>query len=293
DGTVEVRTSAAEIGQGLVAVAQVITAEELSLPLEKIRVLLSDTDLTPDGGPTTASRQTYVTGNAIRHAAKAMRDALSASLAEKYDVPPSTIRYVEGLAQVDGHQVPLGEAAKLMKQEGRQPKASYEYWAPETQPLGEDGDMHFAFSFAAQGTEVEVDRQTGEVFVRTVIAVNDVGTVINPLGLLGQIEGGVMMGLGNALTEEFILEGGHVFSDRLARYRMPSIEHTPEIIAIPVEHPTAEGPYGAKGIGEISSIPTTPAITNGIYNAVGIRVRQLPVDQDWLARELKAKQAEA
>ena len=293
DGTAEVRTSAAEIGQGLVAVAQLITAEELSLPLEKIRVLLSDTDLTPDGGPTTASRQTYVTGNAIRHAAKAMRDALSASLAEKYDVPPSDIKYVEGLAQVNGHQVPLGEAAKLMKQDGRQPKARYEYWAPETRPLGEGGDMHFAFSFAAQGTEVEVDRQTGEVFVRTVIAVNDVGTVINPLGLLGQIEGGVMMGLGNALTEEFILEGGHVFSDRLARYRMPSIEHTPEIIAIPVEHPTSEGPYGAKGIGEISSIPTTPAITNGIYNAVGIRVRRLPVDQDWLARELKAKATEA
>jgi xanthine dehydrogenase molybdenum-binding subunit len=293
DGSLEVRSSAAEIGQGLVTVAQLIAAEELSLPLEKVRVLLSDTDLTPDGGPTTASRQTYVTGNAIRHATTAMREALSASLAEKYDVPPSDIRYIEGLAQVNGHQVPLGDAAKLMKQEGRQPKASYEYWAPETQPLGDPGDMHFAFSFAAQGVEVEVDRQTGEVFVRTVIAVNDVGKVINPLGLLGQIEGGVMMGLGNALTEEFILEEGHVFSDRLARYRMPSIDHTPEIIPIPLEHPTTEGPYGAKGIGEISSIPTTPAITNGIYNAVGVRIRSLPVDQDKLARQLKAMRAEA
>ena len=95
-----------------------------------------------------------------------------------------------------------------------------------------------------------------------------------------------MMGLGNALTEEFIVEKGRVVTDRLARYRMPNITQTPEIVSIVVEHPTADGPYGAKGIGEISSIPTTPAITNAIYNAVGVRVRRLPVDQDGLAREI-------
>jgi xanthine dehydrogenase molybdenum-binding subunit len=286
DGMAEVRTSAAEIGQGLVAVAQIIAAEELSLPPGRVTVLLSDTDLTPDGGPTTASRQTYVTGNAVRYAAQTLRDALSASLAERFDVPPSQIRYVEGLAQVNGDKVPLGEAVEQLKKEGKKALARYEYWAPETQPLGQPGDMHFAFSFAAQAAEVEVDRSTGEVWVRTVIAVNDVGRVINPLGLLGQVEGGVMMGLGNALTEEFILEDGVVFSDRLARYRMPSIEHTPEIVSIPVEHPTVDGPYGAKGIGEISSIPTTPAITNAIFHAVGVRILQLPVDQDRLALAL-------
>ena len=94
------------------------------------------------------------------------------------------------------------------------------------------------------------------------------------------------MGLGNALTEEFILEDGQVFTDRLARYRMPSIVHTPEISSIIVEHPTSHGPFGAKGVGEISSIPTSPAITNAIYNACGVRVRKLPVDQDWLARKI-------
>jgi xanthine dehydrogenase molybdenum-binding subunit len=149
--------------------------------------------------------------------------------------------------------------------------------------------MHFAFSFAAQAAEVEVDTETGEVKVLTVIAANDVGRVINPLGFLGQVEGGVMMGLGNALTEEFIVEDGRVFTDHLARYRMPNITHTPEIVSLVVEHPTADGPYGAKGIGEISSIPTTPAITNAVYHAVGVRVRRLPVDQDWLAREIAAR----
>jgi len=142
-----------------------------------------------------------------------------------------------------------------MKAAGQEPKALYEYWAPETQPLGTGGDMHFAYSFAVQAAEVEVDLDTGEVQVLRVIAANDVGRVINPLGLRGQIEGGVMMGLGNALIEEFIVEGGYVFTDRMARYRIPSIVQAPEIIPIVVEHPTSEGPYGAKGVGEVSSIP--------------------------------------
>ena len=173
-----------------------------------------------------------------------------------------------------------------MQAEGRPPKALYEYWAPATKPLGEGGDMHFAFSFAAQAAEVEVNTLTGETQVLRVIAATDVGCAINPLGLQGQVEGGVMMGLGNALTEEFIVDEGKVFSDRLARYRIPGIMHTPEITSIIVEHPTADGPYGAKGVGEIVSIPTTPAITNAIYNAVGVRIDRLPVDQEKIVQAL-------
>ncbi len=151
--------------------------------------------------------------------------------------------------------------------------------------------MHFAFAFAAQAAEVEVDLETGEVRVLQVIAANDVGRALNPLGLQGQVEGGVMMGIGNALTEEFIVDEGVVFTDRLARYRMPSIVQTPEITSIVVEHPVSSGPYGAKGVGEIVSIPTTPAITNAIFYACGVRIRRLPVDQDWLARQLAEKGA--
>ena len=178
----------------------------------------------------------------------------------------------------------------LMHEEGREPRALYEYWAPETQPLGEGGDMHFAFSFAAQAAEVEVNTLTGEVEVLRVIAANDVGRAINPLGLKGQIEGGVMMGIGNCLTEHFIVEDGVVFTDHLARYRMPSIMITPEIIPIVVEHPVEAGPYGAKGVGEIVSIPTTPAITNAIFHAVGLRVDTLPVDQEVIALHCQNRQ---
>jgi len=116
-----------------------------------------------------------------------------------------------------------------MRSEGRPPRALYEYWAPATQPLDEGGNMHFAFSFATQAAEVEVNTKTGEVRVLQVIAANDVGRALNPLGLQGQVEGGVMMGLGNALTEEFIVEEGKVVTDRLARYRMPSIAHTQKL----------------------------------------------------------------
>ncbi len=287
DGTAEVRTSSAEIGQGLVGVVAMCTAEELGLPFERVKVLLSDTDLTPDGGPTTASRQTFVTGNAARLAARTLRDALATTLAEKYDQPPASIRFEEGLARVNGHTVPLGEAAVLMKQEGRDPKALYTYWAPQTQPLGTGGDMHFAFSYAAQAAEVEVDLDTGEVHVLQLVAAHDIGRAINPLALQGQIEGGMIMGLGNALTEEFIVEDGYVFTDYLARYKMPSIKHAPRLTSFIVEDEAAEGPYGAKGVGEIASIPTTPAITNAIYNACGVRVMTLPVDQDKLLLALK------
>jgi xanthine dehydrogenase molybdenum-binding subunit len=212
---------------------------------------------------------------------------MATTLAEKYDRPPDQIRFVEGLARVNGHAIPLGQVVKEMKAEGLEARALYEYWAPETQPLGAGGDMHFAFSFAAQAAEVEVNTRTGEVRVLRVIAANDVGKAINPLGLQGQVEGGVMMGLGNALTEHFITEDGVPVTDRLARYRMPSIVHTPEIISIIIEQPTTDGPYGAKGVGEISSIPITPAITNAIYNAVGVRVDRLPVDQEHILRQFK------
>lgn len=286
DGTLEVRTASAELGQGLVTVLQMVVAEEFAVPVQDVSVLVMDTDLTPDGGPTTASRQTYVTGNAARYAAQTLREAMTTTLAEKYDQPPDQIRFNEGLAQVNGHNIPLGDVVDLMKAEGREPKVMYEYWAPETKPLGEGGDMHFAFSFAAQAVEVEVNTRTGEVSVLRVIVANDVGKVLNPLGLQGQIEGGVVMGVGHALTENFIVEKGVPFTDHLARYRMPNITQTPEILSFVVEHPTADGPYGAKGVGEIVSIPTIPAITNAIYNAVGVRVDRLPVDQEFIVKEL-------
>ena len=287
DGTFEVRTSAAELGQGLVTVLQMIVAEEFAVAPTRVHVLVMDTDLTPDGGPTTASRQTYVTGNAARYAAKTLRQVISSTLAEKYDQDPGSIEFGEAGVQVAGQSLSFEAVAAEMLAAGKEPRSLYEYSAPPTLPLGQGGDMHFAFSFAAQAAEVEVNTRTGEVHVLRVISANDVGRAINPLGLQVQVEGGVMMGIGNGLTEHFIVKDGYVVTDRLARYRIPSIVHTPEITSIIVEAPTKDGPYGAKGVGEIVSIPTIPAITNAIFNAVGVRIDSLPVDQELIAREIK------
>ncbi len=290
DGTFMVRTAAADMGQGIAHVVAQCAAEELHVPYHRVKVLLCDTDLTPNGGPTTASRQTFLTGNAARLAASQLREAMAQSAAEMLDVPPDRIYYEEGLLRTPDHQVQYGDIVKWMKANGLQARTLHEYWAPKTQPLGSGGDMHFAFSYATQAALVEVDTDTGEVHVHKVVSSTDIGRAINPLMLQGQIEGGIVMALGNCLTESFILEEGVPWSRFLSRYKMPSIKHAPEIVSHLVEHRSAEGPYGAKGVGEIPSINTTPAICNAIYNAVGVRVYATPVDQDALLLAMKRGQ---
>ena len=326
DGRAEIRTSSAEMGQNLIGVLAACTAEELGLPFKDVSVLVMDTDLTPDGGPTTASRQTYVSGNAARLAARSMRERMQGVLAEKFDVPPDVIAFHEGLAYVDedrlaqvrsatgdqrleiGDSAPpnrpisqspisnlqspsraisFADAVKTLIDEGRSPKLRYEYWAPKTQPLGTGGDMHFGFSYAVHAALVSVDTETGEVAVERVVAAHDIGRAINQLSLTGQIEGGIVMGIGNAMTEHYIEENGVPWTKHLGQYKMPGIKHMPAMRNFIVEDPTADGPYGAKGVGEISSIPISPAITNAIYNAVGVRCMALPIDQDALLLAMK------
>ncbi len=247
----QVRTSSAEMGQGLPAVLAACVAEEVNIAPEAVDVLLGDTDFCPDGGPTTASRQTFVSGNAARLAA---REAVSE---------------LETLAP------------------GSSVVTRYEYEAPATQALGSGGDMHVAFSFAAQAALCEIDLNTGEVHVRKVIAAHDVGRAINPLTLQGQIEGGIVMCIGYTLTEHYIQEDGKPWTNVMARYKTPSITHAPAIESHIVEHGVSSGPYGAKGVGELPSIPTSAAITNAICHATGIRMRSLPVDQDELLRAIR------
>jgi len=290
DGIVETRISSAEIGQGLVTVLQMVTAEELNLPIDQVRVYLSDTDLTPDGGPTTGSRQTYISGNAAKFAARTLKNTMLSTLSEKFNQPPEKITFDKGIIQANGQELTFAEVGQIMREEGREPKLIYDYKSPKTTPLGEAGDKHFAYSFAAQAIEVEVDLETGEVSVTKAVGATDVGKAINPLGLQGQVEGGLIMGIGHALTEEFIVEDGQVVTDYLSRYRMPSIHHVPdEIKVIIVEDPTTDGPYGGKGVGEISTMPVPPAIVNAVYNACGVRFHTIPIDQDWLAGEIKQK----
>ena len=251
----QVRISSAEMGQGLPGVLAAVAAEELGIEAADVDVLLGDTDLCPDGGPTTASRQTFVSGNAARLAA---REA----------------------------------AAQLAASDDKRVVARHEYWAPKTQPLGTGGDMHVGFSFVTQAALCAIDRRTGEVNVERIVAAHDVGRAINPLTLEGQIEGGIVMCIGYALTEHYIQEDGRPWTSVMARYKTPSIVHAPKITSHIVEHDLSTGPFGAKGMGELPSIPTSPAITNAIFNATGVRVRSLPVDQDALLQAIESGAAE-
>ena len=283
----EVRTTAAELGQGLPAVLSACVAEELGIPASRVDVLLGDTDFCPDGGPTTASRQTFVTGNAARFASRALIKQLEATAAGLLGCATNEVEFTAGQFSASGSSMSLVSVTKEAMDNGTPTVAEYEYWAPETQPLGTGGDMHFAFGFCAQAVLCEVDTNTGEARVLKVIAAHDVGRAINPLTLEGQIEGGIVMCIGYALTEHYIQENGIPWTDVMARYKMPGIRHTPEIISHIVEHPTSSGPYGAKGVGELPSIPTSAAISNAIYRATGVRVRSLPVDQDGLLRAMR------
>lgn len=286
--TAELRTSSAEMGQGLPAVLAACVAEELGLPVDRVNVLLGDTDHCPDGGPTTASRQTYVTGNAARLAAIAVARELATVAAPLLDCAPEDVVFDDSRAGAGGKSMSLAELITRAAETGVKTLARHEYEAPATQPLGSGGDMHVAFSFAVQAALCEIDMQTGEVQVHKIIAAHDVGRAINPLTLQGQVEGGVVMGIGFALTEHYIQEQGRPWTTVMARYKIPGIRHAPAIVSHIVEHNTSAGPYGAKGVGELPSIPTGPAICNAIYRATGVRVRSLPVDQDELLRAMRA-----
>jgi CO/xanthine dehydrogenase Mo-binding subunit/aerobic-type carbon monoxide dehydrogenase small subunit (CoxS/CutS family) len=292
----EVRTSSAEMGQGLPAVLAACVAEELEIPVKHVRVLLGDTDYCPDGGPTTASRQTFVSGNAARLAARDVIQLLVPMAADSLVCEPLEVDFTCGIFSnprtAADAPVTLAEVINQAGQAGLELKAQHEYWAPKTQPLGTGGDMHFAFGFCAQAVLCEIEMDTGKVHVRQVVAAHDVGRAINPLTLEGQIEGGIVMCIGYALTEHFIQEQAKPWTGVMARYKMPGIKHTPKIISHIVEHGTSTGPYGAKGVGELPSIPTSAAITNAIYRATGVRIRSLPVDQDELLRAMRAGAAE-
>ncbi|HKZ68433.1 MAG TPA: molybdopterin cofactor-binding domain-containing protein, partial [Anaerolineales bacterium] len=282
NGRAAVRAGAAEIGQGLVGVLAQVVSEELGVPYDQVDVLVSDTDLTPDCMATTASRQTYVTGNAARHASIEVRQLLSRTAAEVLEAQPETLTFADGFVSSNGHKVTLAEVVRAARREGRQPKVMYQYVAPMVPQY-----HHFAFGFGAQAALVEVDVKSGEVKVLKVIAANDVGRVINPLALQGQVEGSISMGMGMALQENFVMKDGHVVTDSLYKCRLPAIDQTPEVISFFIEEETKDGPYGAKGVGELASIPTTPAIINAIHNAVGVRCYNLPADKKWLKAELE------
>jgi len=296
-GRLLVRVGSADIGQGSDTVMAQLAAEVTGFALDQVDVLSSDTALCPDGEETTASRQTYVTGNAVVEAARGFREKLAAFVAETYGVPSDDIRIeVDAIAFGCGEggssrRMPLAEVAARARAAGRSLEAESVYVAPTTYALretadkvpGEDPslwDVHFAYSFGTQAALVAVDEVTGEVEVLKVVAAHDAGRVINPQGVRGQLEGGIVMGIGYALSEGLVLENGRIVNDNLLKLRVPGVGLTPEMDPVIIEKLDPGGPFGAKGMGELAMNPTAPAIVNAIRDAVGVYVNDLPADKE-------------
>jgi aldehyde oxidoreductase len=305
-GRLLVRVGATDIGQGSDTVMAQLAAEVTGVALDQVDVLSSDTALCPDGEETTASRQTYVTGNAVVEAARGFNAALAAFVAETYGVRPGGIR-IEGDAIAFGcgggdsifpRRAPLAEVAARARAAGRSIEAESFYVAPATHALretadkvpGEDQslwDVHFAYSYGAQAALVAVDEETGEVEVLKVVAAHDAGRVINPQGARGQLEGGIVMGIGYALSEGLVLEDGRIVNDNLLKLRIPGVGLTPEMDPVIIEKLDPGGPFGAKGMGELAMNPTAPAIINAIRDAVGVYVNDLPADKERVAAAIR------
>lgn len=280
-GRVLVLTGASDIGQGSDTIAAQIASEELSVPYELIDVRACDTSVSPDGGMTTASRQTYVTGNAVRMAARKLREKMAA-----------------GSAPVG--QTELARAWAVAAKTGEKLRVEYTYLPPKTYAHQTDAnpkpgktpgefDIHYAYCFGSAAVAVEVDTQTGEVKVLKVVAAQDVGKALHPQNVIGQIEGSVAMGLGLGLSEEFVEDETRIHTDNLAKLKLFTTRNMPPLDAIFVEAAEPDGPYGAKGMGEVGLNPFPPALSNAIFDATGVRLQSLPMKKEKVLAALAAR----
>jgi aldehyde oxidoreductase len=276
DGRIALYQGAVDIGQGSATVVTQICAEALGAPVEKFDLISGDTDITPDCGKTSASRQTFVSGKAAYMAGVQLRMVIhrlvGACESAKISFERSAITVLENGERrtIALSELPLDTHGYVVSTE-----ATFD---PPTMPLDQDGQgiPYAVYGFGAHMAEVEVDTDLGTVKLVKLTAAHDVGRAINPTLVEGQIEGGAAQGLGMALMEEFFPGKGENLHD----YLIPTIGDMPVVESILIEEPSSIGPFGAKGIGEQALIPTAPAILNAIYDATGVRIRKLPATPD-------------
>lgn len=272
-GTVVLHQGAVDIGQGSNTIIAQIFATAFGISIDQVSLVSGDTDTTPDAGKTSASRQTFVTGNAAKICGESlrlqvMRHCNLSPEAMIKPLPNGTLLIQERSDEfvLELHQMPVNEDGYVLFAE--------ESYDPPTKPLDENGQgiPYAQYGFAAQMCEVEVDIQLGTVRVLQFTAAHDVGKAINPLLVEGQIEGGIAQGLGMALMEEYV--PGR--TENLHDYLVPTIGDVPPVRSIIVEVADDCGPFGAKGLGEHALIPTAPSILNAIRNACGARLTHIP-----------------
>ncbi|HTX79333.1 MAG TPA: molybdopterin cofactor-binding domain-containing protein, partial [Longilinea sp.] len=293
DGRVLIHLGAPDLGQGLITIAEQITAEALGLPFDQVITAPFDTHDAPNGGVTCASRMTYLVGNAMLAGADTLQKQLLVNAAELLKTPSDRLKYMAGnVILPDGKRYPASEFASRAAERGGpiQAMASATFPYPEsTTPQHLPAGMpHVKYVFAAQVARVEVDPGLGTVVVKDMVAIHDLGKVINRTTAEGQIEGGVSMGIGYALYEGMSLKANGQWVDSFTEYLLPTSQDMPPSLEIQMlEYPEKDGPFGAKGLAEITVVPTAPAIANAVYDAVKVRVKDLPITPEKLLAGLR------
>lgn len=279
EGKVIIFVGAADLGAGTAAVMWQIAVETLGIGNELVTIKNDDTSLMHDSGTTAASRQTYNTGNAVLNACRKLRENMELA--------------IEGNGELSIDDSKLAEIYTQMIEKNIDTRAEGYFKATSSQVNLEtgQGDPYWPYSFGAQKVVVEVDDETGKVDIIDVFAVNDAGKIINPVMASGQAQGGCAMGIGYAVMEEIELNKGEIKNKNFSDYIIPTSKDVPKIETFFVEDIEETGPYGAKGLGEAVMIPTAPAIINAIYDAVGVRIYDLPATCEKVLLAIKNKEA--
>ena len=298
-GAVTVFTGSSEIGQGSETVIAQIVAEELGLPVQNIRVINNDTELTPWDVGVHASRTTFIAGNSALKAAREARRKLLDAAAARLQRRPEDLDLRKGkvVNRADGE--PLESLGKIIRGVHFGAKndlvmTTHFYEPPSTAPDERHmGDISACYAFGTHVAEVEVDLDTGVIKVLRISAAHDVGRVINRLGIEGQIEGGIAQGMGYCLMEEVKVDEGRILNPTFTDYKLVTTQDLPELDISFVETHDPAGPYGAKGVGESPLIPVAPAIANAVHHATGVRFTELPLTPERVLARLKEVKATA
>jgi CO/xanthine dehydrogenase Mo-binding subunit len=294
DATVSILTSITDIGTGTHTALCQIAAETLGIPVERVRIASPDSDSSPHDTGSIASRTTYDTGNAVRLAAEDVRSQMMKVAADTLSCSPEEIVWEGGRAALrSNREVSLAfrDLTAIALYVHRGPLLGHGSWlatSPFDPPVGEGYSQGPAgtFLFGTHVAEVRVDPGTGATTVLNYTACHDAGTAINPAGLEGQIQGGVVQGMGHALYEELIVQDGRILNPSLADYHLPTALDAPPITALYIEKPDHTGPFGAKGIGEAPIIAPGPAIANAVFDATGLQVKEIPITPEKLWRAI-------
>jgi xanthine dehydrogenase D subunit len=292
DGKFLVKVGTTEIGQGMTTAFTQIAAEALKCDLKDVAVVFADTLRTPDTSVTSASRSTYVGGNAILLAAKKMLDLIVESAGKELGEPAQGLRTKssEVMSARTGRKVSYAMLAERMKSRGIPTEVIGTFDVPRAEPIQGSLEIpHLFYMFACSLAEVEVDTMTGAVKVVKLVCIPDAGRVINPQTLEGQVEGAAVQGVGYAIMEDAKIEEGRLRTPNFSTYLIPTAKDAPEIEVMPVESIEDTGPYGAKGIGEIGLVPIAPAIVNAINDATGTRLFEIPATPERVYWALKGR----